>query len=165
MNVVLIGMPGCGKSTVGALAAARTGRTFLELDAMVEARESMTIPDLFAQKGEAYFRDAESATVRAAAAEKNAVLSTGGGVVLREENMAALTATGTVFFIDRAPEDIAGEDHGGRPLMAGGKDRVFALYTQRIALYQKYAQYTIKSGPAAEDTLRRLLDAIREAEL
>lgn len=165
MNIVLIGMPGSGKSTVGRRLARLLDRPFVETDALVEAREGRAIPELFARGGEDAFRAAETRAVRAAAAMDGAVISTGGGAVLRAENMEVLSAGGVVLFLDRAPEEIAGEDHGGRPLLAGGRERVFALYTARIPLYRKYAQYTVKNGKSVEDTAARALGLLRKEGL
>lgn len=160
MNIVLIGMPGSGKSTVGAMAARRLGRVFAETDAMIEAEEGMSIPQIFAQRGESCFRDAESAATRAAAALEHAVISTGGGIILRSENMEALAATGVIFFLDRNPADIAGENHSGRPLLAGDENRIFELYAQRIGLYRRYAHHTVPAGNTAEESLERLMTIV-----
>jgi shikimate kinase len=165
MNIVLIGMPGSGKSTVGAMAAHQTGRSFFETDALIEAQEGTTIARIFEEKGEGYFRDAESAAVRVLAKEENAVISTGGGVIVRRENMAALSSAGVLFFLDRDPADIAGENHGARPLLAGDKNRVLELYEERIALYRKYAKYIIKAGKTPWHTLENLLSAIAQEGL
>jgi len=165
MNIVLIGMPGSGKSTVGALAAAQMGRRFFETDALIEAREGTTIGRMFEAKGEVYFRDLESAVVRAVAEKKSAVISTGGGVILRSENMATLSATGIIFFLDRDPVDIAGENHSGRPLLEGDRNRVFALYENRIELYKKYAKHIVKAGRTPRHTLENLLSAIEREGL
>jgi len=142
-NLVLIGMPGSGKTKIGKLLAQRFSLPLVDTDALVEDRAGRTIPELFAAYGEAHFRELETAAVQEAAALDGAVIATGGGVVLREENMAALARTGVIFFRDREPEAIAGEDHGGRPLIGGDRERVFRLYEQRIHLYRKYAQHTI----------------------
>lgn len=165
MNIVLIGMPGSGKSTVGALLARQTGRKFFETDDLIEAREGTTIRRMFEEKGEDYFRNLESEVVRAVAQEKKAIISTGGGVILRQENMAALSATGIVFFIDRDPAHIAGENHRNRPLLAGDREKVFALYKNRIELYRKYAKYIVKAGKTPRETLNNLLYAIGEEGL
>lgn len=162
MNIVLVGMPGSGKSTVGRRLAHLLGRPFVETDALVESREGRSIPDIFASCGEGGFRTIEAAAVRAAAEGDGAVISTGGGTVLRDENMAALAQNGVILFLDRPPEEIAGLDHGGRPLMAGGRERVFELYTSRISLYQKYARYTIQSGKTVEDTAQAALSLLRK---
>ena len=165
MNIVLIGMPGSGKSTVGRRLAQLLDRPFVETDALIERREGRSIPDIFAQSGEEAFRAAETAAVREAAECQGAVISTGGGTVLRRENMEALAATGVLLFLDRPPEEIAGENHAGRPLLAGNRERVFTLYTQRIELYRKYAQYTVKSGKSPEDTAQAAASILKRERL
>ena len=102
-NVVLIGMPGSGKSCVGAALAERLGMPLVETDAMVVEKTGRSIPDIFAQDGEAAFRREETAAARRAAAMEGTVISTGGGIILRPENMEILSATGTVYFLDRDP--------------------------------------------------------------
>jgi len=161
-NIVLIGMPGSGKTSVGALAAKKLGRQHLDTDAMVEKAEAAPISTLFAQWGEEYFRDMESAMARKAAAAKNAVISTGGGIVLRPDNMKVLGADGIICFLDRKPEEIALHDHTGRPLIGGNGDQVFALYAQRIALYRAYAQITVRSRSTLEKTAQALLAALED---
>lgn len=156
MNIVLIGMPGSGKSTVGRLLSQRLGMPLVDTDALVEAAANRSIPELFAAEGEAAFRDRETAAVRVASALENTVIATGGGVVLRSENMQALSGTGLIFFRDRAVEDIMGEDHSGRPLVGGDRERILQLYTQRIDLYRKYARYTISGTKTAEEAADRI---------
>ncbi len=142
-NLVLIGMPGCGKSSVGRLLSRRLELPLVDTDHLVEMEALRSIPQLFAQEGEEAFREREHAAVLRAASLRGVVIATGGGVVLREDNMTALARTGLIFFRDRALSAILGEDHRGRPLVGSGKERLFDLYTQRIDLYRKYAQYTI----------------------
>ena len=163
MNLVLIGMPGSGKSTVGKILSRMLCMPLVDTDALVEQTAGKTIPALFAQEGEAAFRDRETAAARQAAALDNTVIATGGGIVLRPENMEALAATGLVFFRDRDLEDILGEDHMGRPLVGRDPEKLRILYTQRIELYRKYAQYVISNTKTAEEAAARIAALYREA--
>lgn len=163
MNLVLIGMPGSGKSTVGKILSKMLCMPLVDTDALVEQTAGKTIPELFAQEGESAFRDRETAAARQAAALDNTVIATGGGIILRPENMEALAATGLIFFRDRDLEDIIGEDHMGRPLVGKDPDKLRILYTQRIDLYRKYAQYTISDTKTAEEAAARIAALYREA--
>lgn len=162
MNLVLIGMPGSGKSTVGKILSKMLCMPLVDTDALVEQTAGKTIPELFAQGGESAFRDRETAAARQAATLDNTVIATGGGIILRPENMAALAATSLVFFRDRDLEDIVGEDHMGRPLVGKDPDKLRILYTQRIDLYRKYAQYTISDTKTAEEAAARIAALYRE---
>lgn len=150
-NLVLIGMPGSGKTKLARLLAQRFALTEVDTDDMVEALAGKSIPALFEELGEEGFRRLETQAVQKAAALSGAVIATGGGVVLRRENMEALRAGGVVFFRDRRPEAIAGEDHGGRPLIGGDRDRVFRLYEARIGLYRQYADHIIPHTDTLEE--------------
>lgn len=163
MNLVLIGMPGSGKSTVGKILSRMLCMPLVDTDALVEQTAGKTIPELFAQEGESAFRDRETAAARQAAELDNTVIATGGGIILRPENMEALAATGLIFFRDRDLEDIVGEDHMGRPLVGKDPDKLRILYTQRIDLYRKYAQYTISDTKTAEEAAARIAALYREA--
>ena len=163
MNLVHIGMPGSGKSTVGKILCRMLCMPLADTDALVEQAAGKTIPALFAQEGEAAFRDRETAAARQAAALDNTVIATGGGIVLRPENMEALAATGKIFFRDRDLEDILGEDHMGRPLVGRDPEKLRILYTQRIELYRKYAQYVISNTKTAEEAAARIAALYREA--
>lgn len=166
-NLVLIGMPGSGKTKMGALLAQRFGLPVLDTDALVAQAAGMTIPEIFDRFGEGHFRDLETQAVEQAAARDGAVIATGGGVVLRPQNMAALAKTGIVFFRDRPPEAIVGEDHKGRPLVGADRDqareRIFRLYEERIALYKRYAHHYIPPTDTYQEAAE-LIAAIFEKE-
>lgn len=163
MNLVLIGMPGSGKSTVGKILSQLLHMSLADTDDLVERSAGKTIPELFASEGEAAFRDRETAAAREAASLDGAVIATGGGIVLREENMRVLAATGLIFFRDRDLEDILGEDHMGRPLVGKDPEKLRVLYAQRIDLYRKYAQYTISHTKTAEEAAARIAALYKEA--
>jgi shikimate kinase/3-dehydroquinate synthase len=138
-NVVLIGFMGTGKSAVGQILARRLGWAFVDTDRRVAARERATIPQIFARHGEAYFRDAEARVIADAAARRDAVIATGGGAVLRPENMQGLRKHGWIVSLT-APADAllkrlaAGER---RPLLRGDvRQNVVKLLDQRRPLYR-----------------------------
>lgn len=155
-NIVLIGMPGCGKSAVGKLLGEMLNMPLVDTDTMVEQEQGMTIPEIFEQFGEPAFRDMESRAAKIAAVMDGAVIATGGGMVLQQENMQALSATGVVFFRDRAVEDIAGQDMTGRPLVGADTDRLYRLYEQRIGLYRTYADHIISDTQTAQQAAEQI---------
>lgn len=148
-NIVLIGMPGCGKSAVGRELSAMLHMVLVDTDQMVEQADGRSIPDIFAQDGETAFRDKEAAAAKQAAAMRGAIIATGGGMVLREENMQALRENGVIFFRDRDLADILGEDLTDRPLLSADKQRIYDLYEQRIHLYRRYADHIISDTNTA----------------
>lgn len=163
-NIVLIGMPGCGKSAVGRCLSQLLKMPLVDTDQMVEETAGHTIPELFAQEGEGAFRDRETAAARTAAALEGTIIATGGGMILRPENMEALGRTGIIFFRDRALEAIIGEDHSDRPLVGSQPDKLRKLYAERIELYRKYAQYTISNTDTAEAAAEQIADLYRKEE-
>ncbi len=150
-NLVLIGMPGSGKTKMGRILAEKFSLPLVDTDQLVVERAGKTIPEIFGESGEQAFRDLETTAVQEAAALNGAVIATGGGVILREENMAALRQTGVVFFRDRAPAAIVGEDLTGRPLIGSDSERVYRLYRERLPLYQKYAHHIIPHTDTYEE--------------
>lgn len=142
-NIVLIGMPGAGKTTIGKKLSVLLGRTVVDADDEVVRVTGRTIADLF-REGENVFRDAESQVVGHLSAKENIIISCGGGVVKRPENMEALKKTGKVFFLDRTLKDIAAcVDKTTRPLLNAKEDRLTVLYKERLPLYVRYSDYTI----------------------
>lgn len=161
-NIVLIGMPGSGKTTVGKLLAEKLGMEFVDTDAMIEDKHG-PIPGIFKSEGEAAFRAYESEEAKAAAAKARAVISTGGGMVLNECNMAALSGTGTVVFLDRPLDILLNEtDTSGRPLLAEGKEAIVALYKQRHGLYMKYADIIPDDTSGAEGCATDIIEKLED---
>ena len=130
-NIVLTGMPGSGKSTVGKLLEL-DGFTFLDTDAEVEARCGCSIKDLIAERGEAYFRDLETAVIRDAASVGCRIIATGGGAILREENVRYLRQNGRLFFLNAELSRLQATD--SRPL-SDTDEKLKNLYAQRMGIY------------------------------
>ena len=145
-NVVIIGMPGCGKTTVGKIVARKLKKNFVDVDKLIEEYEGITIPKIFETKGEKYFRDLESKIINKISKEHNQVISTGGGAILREENMDNLKSNGEIFFYDRKIESYRISPH--RPLMKTKED-LLKLYNERYDLYVKYADHIISHSSTA----------------
>ncbi|MDY4920935.1 MAG: shikimate kinase [Phascolarctobacterium sp.] len=155
-NIVLIGMPGGGKSTFGKRLAKKLGRNFFDADDVLEEREQRTIKDFFAESEDA-FRAAETRTLAYLAELEGVVIATGGGAVKRAENMQLMKKNGVIVFLDREPENILGSIEGdARPLLADDKQRIFKLYEERIELYQKYADKIIANNGDFGKTLALL---------
>ncbi len=131
-NIVLIGMPGSGKTTIGKLLAAETGKTFIDIDDEIVKREQKTIPQIFAEIGETGFRQIETAVIADLASRQNAIIATGGGAVLHSINIDWLKENGKVYFIDRNLEDLAVTSD--RPL-SSNKEALAKRYHERYPLY------------------------------
>lgn len=155
-NIVFIGMPGCGKSTVTALLAERTGRPCVDTDAVVE-KCGEKIPEIFEKYGQAEFRDREEKAVRTVAKEQGQIIATGGGAILREANRIALRENSTVVFLNAPLEKLA---TGGRPLSAGGISALEKMYEERLPLYLETADVTVDVDPNPEVTVRRILECV-----
>ena len=161
-NLVLIGLSGCGKSTFGKRLARRLHMPLLDTDAIIEKKTGRSIPDIFSTEGEAGFRDLESACAREAAAMQGVVISTGGGMILREENMAALSKNGLVIFIDRHPSRILRSTTlSDRPLVQDDRDRLFRLYADRLALYRRHADVVVPNHGGPRSLKSRILQILR----
>lgn len=157
-NIVLTGMPGSGKTTLGTLLAARLGRPFYDTDAEIVQRAGMPVTDIFKTRGEAYFRDLETAVIRELSALSGAVVATGGGAVLRPENIDALKQNGTVVFLDRPPEALL--PMPDRPL-ADDAEKLLALYAARYPVYSAAADVTVPVRGTPEETANRILEKLQ----
>ncbi|MCI8458394.1 MAG: shikimate kinase [Clostridia bacterium] len=153
-SIALIGMPGAGKSGVGKRLAEKLGLAFIDTDALVEKSEGMAVADVFAQKGEAYFRAREREAVQQAA-KKCAVISCGGGVPLWEENVRALQQNGTVVYLYATVQTLCAHvgNGAGRPLLAGdARERIEKLFAERAAAYRAAADAVIVTdGKSVEE--------------
>ncbi len=161
-NVVLIGMPGSGKSTIGRSLAERLFMRFSDTDAMIEARHGL-IQAIFDAQGEPAFRDMELQAARETANRQNTVISTGGGIVQTAPAMNALKETGLAVYIDRPLETLLAEvDISGRPLLAGGRQQLITLWGRRNALYQQYADLTVINNGSAQQCADEIIRKLEE---
>ena len=162
--ILLIGMMGCDKSTLGRMLAKRLGRAFIDLDGEIERREGRSISDIFAAEGDAGFRKYETAALLDALCADNAVIATGGGIVTREENIAAMREKGLVVWLCRPLEEIIADvRQDTRPNLAGNKEeRMRTLYAKREALYQKAAHMRFCNSTPPKKSARMLEEEIRK---
>ena len=164
-NIVLIGMPGAGKTTIGRKLSKALGRPVLDADDKVVEQTGRTIKDLF-QEGEDVFRQAETEAVKNLAALDGIIISCGGGVVKRPENIAYLQQNGKIFFLNRDLAAIAGSvDKVTRPLLNSAEDRLTQLYKERLPLYLKYADSTIPVDEDFDKTTEYIIELVRKAGL
>ena len=166
-NLFLIGFMGAGKSSVSAGLGRMLGREVVEMDERIAAQEGMSIPELFAQKGEPYFRACETALIKSFAQGAPRIVSCGGGVPLREENVAAMRESGTVVLLTASPEVILErvKDSDERPLLQGHKDvpYIAALMEQRRPKYEAAADITVDTSQLnIEEVCRQVLRQVSE---
>lgn len=146
-NIVLIGMPGCGKTTVGTLLAEKTGRTFIDTDQVIREISGKTPGQIISEAGEDVFRAIEAQAIAQAGKNTGCIISTGGGAILRPENVAALRQNGTLYFIDRPVDQLLPTND--RPL-SDSAEKLVQLYDERYPAYAACADFTIPvTGGAA----------------
>jgi len=155
-NIILVGMPGCGKTTVGALLAERLGRPLLEADAELVKTAGMSIPAIFENESEPGFRRRETTTLSELGKKSGAVISTGGGCVTRPENYPLLHQNGTIIWLRRDLDKLARE---GRPLSLGAD--LSAMYAVREPLYARFADFTVDNTGTPEETVDAILEVLK----
>lgn len=151
-NIVLIGMPGCGKSTVGKHLAEQLHRPFIDSDAIIEQRVGKTIPEIFAEKGELFFRHLETEVLTELGSASGCVIATGGGCVTRPKNYNALHRNGTIFYLQR---NLSYLPTDGRPLSLANSPE--SLFTKRKPLYEQFADHIIDNNGDLSTTLNAIL--------
>ena len=159
-NIILIGMPGCGKSTVGKLLAQRLGRSFVDADSRIVDTAGMSIPEIFAHSGEEGFRQIETQVLSDLGMRSGLVLATGGGCVTQERNYPLLHQNGTCVWLTR---DLAKLPTDGRPLSKNG--RLEQMYQIRKPLYERFADVTVCNDAAAEDCAAIILEYLNHGGL
>lgn len=164
-NIILIGMPGSGKTRFGEELARVLERPFYDADRCLEMWEKRSVTEIFSIYGEKVFRDAETRTLRRLSAAREAVIASGGGAILRPANRLILRKAGCVCWIDRSPEEIARDIvKEGRPLLQEGKQRLWTLYRERRELYARCSHVRIRNDSSFEEVLACIAAVIKERE-
>jgi Shikimate kinase len=160
-KVVLIGMPGCGKSTIGKLVSRELNLKFFDMDKYIENMTSKTIPELF-ENGEEYFRDFETKACEELAKINNVLISSGGGVVKRKENIDILKKEDSyIIFIDRPLEELLNDiDISNRPLLKDGREKLIKLYEERYELYKSASDNIVENDKSLRDTVDKVKEII-----
>lgn len=166
-NIIFVGFMGAGKSVVGRLLAKRLARCFVETDDMISAKEGCSVPEIFATKGEAYFREREAELLDLLELKRGDVIATGGGFPCGEGRMDALKALGTVIWLTADFETLYARARraGVRPMLDGRpKAEVKALYESRIRYYRQ-AHLTVETdGATVDQVVNRILALLRQRE-
>lgn len=166
-NIVLIGFMGTGKSTVSDYLSTRFSMKIVEMDSEIAKREQMSIPDIFSTYGEEYFRDLETRLLVEMQAQRNTVISCGGGVALRERNVAEMKKNGYVVLLTASPETVYErvKDNDDRPLLSGRKNvkGISELMEQRRGKYEAAADVVINTDnktvtQVCEELIMRLME-------
>ena len=152
-NLVLVGMPGCGKSTIGSLLANLLNKKFVDEDEVVAKQAGMTIPEIFATSGEKGFRDLETRVLSELGKESGMVIATGGGCVTRQENYPFLHQNGRILWIRR---DIEKLPVNGRPLSQ--RSNLEEMYRIRRPYYEAFADYSVDNDGSQEETVAQILN-------
>ena len=156
-NIVLIGMPGCGKSTIGKLLAEQTGKQFVDADEEIVKLAGKSIPEIFAQDGEEAFRAYETQVLDELGKKSGLVIATGGGCVTKDRNYPLLHQNSRILWLKR---DAALLPTGGRPLSQ--KTNPAVLYEQRKPLYAAFADATVENDSTPEECAKRIIAALEE---
>lgn len=155
-NILLVGMPGCGKSTVGRALAKQLGKRFVDADDVIVEKAGMPIPEIFARDGEPGFRAVETAVLAELGKQSGQVLATGGGCVTQTRNYPLLHQNGTIFWLQR---DIAKLPTDGRPLSQSNK--LADMYAVRKPMYESFADHAIDNDSDLAHTIAQIMEVLK----
>lgn len=166
-NIVLIGFMGAGKTTVSECLKDTYGMDVVEMDQVISEREGMSIPDIFASRGEEYFRNLETSLLKELQSRKNTVVSCGGGAAMREENVAEMKRNGRVVLLTVTPETVYErvKDSDDRPVLSGNKNvgYIAQLMETRREKYEAAADVVIATdGKTVQDICIEMIEKLME---
>lgn len=156
-NIILVGMPTSGKTTLGKIIAREMNKKFVDTDEEIEKQAKMTIPQIFAEYGESYFRDLETKVIKELSSAQSLVIATGGGAVLKKENVDFLKRNGKIIFLDRNLENLILTDT--RPL-AKGKADLEKLYKERYEIYNSSCDIKVDVNGSIEENAKALKEVL-----
>jgi shikimate kinase len=157
-NIVLIGMPGAGKTTIGKMLYEKLDLKFVDVDEFIVEESGKTIPELF-DVSESHFRDVERRAVKKLSMGNSSIIATGGGVIKNKENIEELKKQGIIVFIDRPLKNIAGDvEISKRPLLKDGVQKLYDLYDERYELYKKHSDFHIMNDCEIEDVANKIIE-------
>lgn len=168
-NIILTGFMGCGKTTVGRMLAKELDYEFTDTDQLIEERFKMTVQEIFATKGEKTFRDMESDIARELGGKEGLIVSTGGGMMLNAQNVAALSGNSLVFCLVATPEEIfnriSSDNNNNRPLLntSNPLERISQLIKEREQWYKQFTQITT-SGRTPQEISQQLITIFQSSQ-
>lgn len=156
-NLVLIGMPGCGKTVIGKMISESLNREFVGIDEYIEEVTNKTVSQIF-ENGEQCFRNLESKAICRLSKKEKSVISTGGGVIKNINNIRNLSQNGVIVFIDRPVDEIANDvDIQKRPLLKDGVEKLYELFDERYEIYKKYCDFKVDNDSTLQSTVEKIL--------
>lgn len=160
-NIVLIGMMGCGKTTISQLLSEKLKRPLIDIDEYLVAKYHMTIPEMFAIS-EDYFREREAICCQEVGQKKGYIISTGGGVVKNHQNIQTLKSNGIIIYLDRPVESIINDvDTLSRPLLQDGAAKLYDLYNERHQLYLDACDYHVMNDTTLNKVVEKICQILR----
>lgn len=155
-NIILIGMPGCGKSTAGKILAEKTGKKFIDSDGEIEKKNGRKISEIFSENGEDFFRKTETEIIKEIGKNFGCIIATGGGSVLKKENRDALIQNGITVYLKKETSLLSLD---GRPLSKDG-NTVEKLFIERKAIYEAFAGFSVEVSEDPETTAERVMECL-----
>jgi shikimate kinase len=162
-NIVLVGMMGCGKTTLGSIVAEKLGMTFIDMDVYIEKTMGTTITEMF-KHGEPYFREIEAKTAKELSAKEGEVISTGGGIVKNPENISNLRENGIIIYLNRPVENIAADvEVESRPLLAKDPSQLFKIHEERDPLYKASCDFEVMNDCDIDTVVNKIIEIYKKA--
>ena len=160
-NIVLIGLTGCGKTTVGKLLAKRMNYDFVDMDDFIIESTGKTVPELFAISEE-YFRKCETEACKKLSCKKRTIIASGGGAVKNRENMKYFNDNSIIIFLDRPVDNIIGDvEIKNRPLLANGPEVLYKLHDERYELYRSQCDYRVDNSKTLDDIVENIVNLVK----